>query len=258
MMESVWYFGYGSNMKSSVMANRGITPLSVKVGLVPTFILTFDIFEIPYTEPSFESIALYPEKTEVAAEGVTIPPVHGVLYQLEREDYLRLVRSEGSGVGYDEITVEAYILETQADGTVIATEECIMAQTLKAKYPWRPNPGPSQRYMGLLLDGCKEHKLPSSYLRYLETLPVYVQADKISILQTTGSSLFLAFWGRVIRMLAQTTKVVVNDQGHAPLWLGWVIVGVYRLMWLWHDNIHAKIWRLGHGELINYGAVSNL
>lgn len=143
MAASVWYFGYGSNMKSSVMINRGIIPLSIKIGVVPTHILTFDIFGIPYTEPSFASIALLPSSSEKSS----IPPVHGVLYQLRREDYLQLVRSEGSGVGYDEISVEAYILEVQSDGVSRTTQKPVMAQTLKAKYPWRPNRGPSERYM---------------------------------------------------------------------------------------------------------------
>ena len=157
MADSVWYFGYGSNMKSSVMISRGITPLSIKVGMVPTHILTFDIFGIPYTEPSFASIALLPrgKKTSEITEPCSLweteksppPPVNGVLYQLRREDYLRLVLSEGSGVGYDEITVEVYLLETGSGETMRANEQPIMAQTLKAKYPWRPNRGPSQRYM---------------------------------------------------------------------------------------------------------------
>jgi hypothetical protein len=157
MADSVWYFAYGSNMKTSVMIGRGITPLSIKVGVVPTHILTFDIFGIPYAEPSFASIAPVPIKPHQDAhpawstEQSRVPPVHGVLYQLKREDYRRLVLTEGAGVGYDEITVSAYILETtpgrKKHPTRASKPIIIGAQTLKAKYPWRPNRGPSQRYM---------------------------------------------------------------------------------------------------------------
>ncbi|KAJ5603915.1 hypothetical protein N7537_006871 [Penicillium hordei] len=264
MADMVWYFGYGSNMKSSVMINRGITPLSIKVGVVPTHFLTFDIFGIPYTEPSFASIALLPSKSETdevakvytlsTTDTSPIPPVHGVLYQLRREDYLRLVLSEGSGVGYDEITVEAYILKTQSDGTKRTKEQPIMAQTLKAKYPRRPNSGPSRRYMGLILEGCKEHNIPVSYQKYLESLPVYgADSVKKSWFQTMGALLFLFFWRRVIQVLARTTKIVVDDSGHCPPWLGQVIVMVYHFMWFWHDHVHSRIWGMGHGDLINYG-----
>ena len=68
--------------------------------------------------------------------------------------------------------------------------------------------------------------------------------------QSTGALLFLLFWRRVIRVLARTTKLVVNDGGHCPSWLGHVIVGVYHGMWFWHDWIHSRIWGVGHGELI--------
>lgn len=64
--------------------------------------------------------------------------------------------------------------------------------------------------------------------------------------------LFLAVWRRVIRILAKTTKIIVNDRGHSPLWLGKLIVMVYYLMWLWHDQVHVRIWNAGHGEVIIY------
>lgn len=155
MADSVWYFGYGSNMKSSIMSNRGITPLSTEVGIVPGYILTFDIFGIPYAEPSFASIARVSKPESISkelgpsllgTEETRIPPVHGVLYLLKKEDYRRLVTSEGAGVGYDEIAVQAYILKSPNNGRMLAGVQ-IIAYTLKAKFPWRPNRGPSKRYM---------------------------------------------------------------------------------------------------------------
>jgi hypothetical protein len=136
--KAIWYFAYGSNMKSTVMNNRGITPISMQAVVVPSYVLCFDIFGIPYAEPAFASIA--PLRDEQIEGGVkSLPPVHGVAYLLTPDDYRRLVLTEGAGVGYDEITAYAKVIAPdQAD---------ILIHTLKAKYPWRPNRAPSARYM---------------------------------------------------------------------------------------------------------------
>ncbi|KAH6614247.1 hypothetical protein C7974DRAFT_292919, partial [Boeremia exigua] len=128
----VWYFGYGSNMKPSVMQGRGITPLEVRWARVHGYILTFDVFGLPYSEPSMASIAPY----TVTGEKQYVPDVCGVAYLLSSEDFKRLVSTEGGGVAYDEIEVEG----------VSATEE-IRMHTLVAKFPWRPNACPSKRYL---------------------------------------------------------------------------------------------------------------
>lgn len=147
-----WYFAYGSNMKSSIMTGRGIVPFAIKSVVVPTHILTFDIFGIPYREPSFASVAQLAtdeddeSKTTSHLAEARPPAVHGVAYLLSREDYCRLVVSEGAGVGYDEIEVNAFVLNEGDDGE-LSQRENIVVRTLKAKFPWRPNGAPSARYM---------------------------------------------------------------------------------------------------------------
>lgn len=137
--KGIWYFAYGSNMRSSVMKGRGITPLKMQAVIVPDYRLCFDIFGIPYAEPAFASIAHLLEN-EVSGDK-PIPPVHGVAYLLTADDYRRLVVTEGAGVGYEEIIVHARVLDS-------AEEQAeIMAHTLKAKYPFRPNRASSKRYM---------------------------------------------------------------------------------------------------------------
>ncbi|KAL3459738.1 hypothetical protein BJX64DRAFT_290906 [Aspergillus heterothallicus] len=242
--KGVWYFAYGSNTRSSVMKGRGIVPLSAQPVVVPSHTLCFDIFGIPYAEPSFASIAPIPSDpvTTNPREG-TVPPVHGVAYLLSQDDYRRLVLSEGAGVGYNEITVRARILYPEAFGQ----EEEILAYTLQAKYPWRPNRAPSARYMGLISDGANEFSLPDSYKIYLRSLPVYVPLQTFR--SRLGAWLFLAFWRKAIRGLARLTKVSTNEKGHCPRWLGGVIVGVYRCMWGWHDYVHSVVWTRGDGLL---------
>ncbi|KAL4783357.1 hypothetical protein BJX76DRAFT_348666 [Aspergillus varians] len=226
-------------MKSSVMKSRGIAPLKTEPVVLPSYILCFDIFGIPYAEPAFASIApIRDEHNDPQRE--SIPPVHGVAYLLTPDDYRRLVLSEGAGVGYDEIMVDAGVLDSAG---VVQSE--ILVHTLKAKYPWRPNRAASARYMGLILEGAQEFNLPETYQTFLKSLPVYRPAQTYR--SHVGSWCFLVFWRRAIRMLARLTKVSTNERGHCPKWLGGVIVTVYRCMWGWHDQIHSRIWTRGDG-----------
>ncbi|BCS28404.1 gamma-glutamyl cyclotransferase gliK [Aspergillus puulaauensis] len=239
--KAIWYFAYGSNIRSSVMKGRAITPLRAQPVVVPSHILCFDIFGIPYAEPAFASITTLP--SDLAAGGSqeqAIPPVHGVAYLLTADDYRRLVLTEGAGVGYNEISVRARILSLDPD-----EGEEIMAYTLQAKYPWRPNRAPSMRYMGLIVDGANEFSLPDTYKTYLQSLPVYVPLPTYR--SQAGAWCFLTFWRRAIRLLARLTQVSTNERGHCPRWLGGVIVGVYRCMWGWHDYVHSVIWTPGDG-----------
>ena len=122
------------------MAKRQIRPLQAHAVVVPSYMLTFDIFGIPYAEPSFASISPYLHSEEKKER--TVPAVHGMAYLLTQADYHRLILSEGSGVGYDEIQVEAFLLSDQSE-----QKNAIHVHTLKAKYPFRPNRAPSLRYM---------------------------------------------------------------------------------------------------------------
>ncbi|EHY54824.1 Gamma-glutamyl cyclotransferase gliK [Exophiala dermatitidis] len=245
---AIWYFGYGSNIRSASMTKREITPLQAQAVVVPSYILTFDIFGIPCAEPAFASIATY-QDIEETQQHTQVPPVHGVAYLLTRDDYRRLVLSEGSGVGYDEIQVEAFPIAN----TDYTPGKGIMVHTLKAKYPFRPNRAPSVRYMSLLIEGATENGLPESYIQYLKSLPTFSAGQ--STWASLGSSLFLGFFARAVRVLAYSTKLVVNEKGHCPRLLGTVIVWFYWGMWTWHDYVHARLWGRGDGGIIHYGGL---
>lgn len=137
----IWYFAYGSNMRSSVMAGRGITPSAVENAVVPSHTLTFDVFGVPYSEPAMASVAiLHHEKAMESntASTIVLPPVHGVAYLLSHQSYLSLVVSEGAGIAYRETEVDAYKIYGGSK---------IVARTLVARYPFRPNAAPSVRYL---------------------------------------------------------------------------------------------------------------
>lgn len=258
------------------MTKREITPLQAQAVVVSSHTLTFDIFGIPCAEPAFASIAAYSDKRHEAAarpayQHSQVPPVHGVAYLLTRDDYRRLVLSEGSGVGYDEIEVEAFPLSE----TGYTPGKGIMVHTLKAKYPFRPNRAPSLRYMvrfrsslsplyfsvvtrfqTLLIEGATENGLPEPYIQYLKSLPTFSPGQ--STWGALGSSLFLGFFARAVRVLAFSTKLIVNEKGHCPRPLGTVIVWFYWGMWAWHDHVHARLWGRGDGGIIRYSGLQLL
>ncbi len=145
----VWYFAYGSNMKSSSMTNRGITPLARKVVQAPAHYVTFDIFGIPYSEPSYASIAEFPQHGTGAVKlyseslKTLVPPACGVAYLLSPADHHRLLVTEGGGVVYELAELQVNVLGPGPTHQL----ETFSALTLRAKHPLRPNGAPSARYL---------------------------------------------------------------------------------------------------------------
>ena len=135
----VWYFGYGSNMKSTTMMSRGIRPLDTKVVKVRSYVLTFDVFGLAYSEPSMASIARYVRTSPLSAKHDDDPPdVHGVAFLITFSDLTKLIASEGGGVAYNEVMLDGVVVE---DGAIISM------YALEAKFPRRPNAAPSARYL---------------------------------------------------------------------------------------------------------------
>lgn len=147
--QGTWYFAYGSNMKSSCMEGRKIAPLAQRNVQIPTHYVTFDIFGIPYSEPSYASIEEFPPGSKAAlklswgSREWTVPAACGVAYLLTAADAHRLLVTEGSGVVYDLIMVEAVCLDSDGE----PRGDRLGVYTLRSKHPLRPNGAPSERYM---------------------------------------------------------------------------------------------------------------
>jgi hypothetical protein len=130
------------------MSNRKITPLSTKAVEVPTHYVTFDVFGIPYSEPCYASIEKFCNegggKLQLThPKGcLNVPPLCGIAHLLSPADFHRLLVTEGSGVVYEIIQLEAFALTgTKQRGRRLT------AYTLKAKWPQRPSGTPSARYL---------------------------------------------------------------------------------------------------------------
>lgn len=137
---SVWYFAYGSNMSKSTLLRRNLTPLASKVVCIPNHILCFEIFGVPYSEPSMASIRVRDDEPD------SVPPVHGIAYLLSGEEYQRMIISEGAGVAYEDLELRARTVEAGSVGDAVAEAE-ITVRTLTARFPFRPEAIPSARYM---------------------------------------------------------------------------------------------------------------
>lgn len=145
----LWYLAYGSNMgRWTFVGRRRIHPLETRCARLDGYRVCFDI----PVGPGERAVA----NVEPAAGAC----VWGVLYRLTAADAARLDRSEGVGAGiYRRIPVEV----TDDRGERIAA----FAYRSEAVRPGRK---PSARYMGLLLEGARQHGLPAEYVRALEAV----------------------------------------------------------------------------------------
>lgn len=142
---TVLYLAYGSNMAASTFEGvRGIRPLSAVTAAAPTLRLTFDLPGIAYREPCFANTAArrvpktppkvpdVPDIPDIPDVPVPAPPgppgpptppsvhapsasahgdplwdgpLYGVVYEVTRADYARIIATEGGGASYQDVLV---------------------------------------------------------------------------------------------------------------------------------------------------------
>jgi sulfite reductase (NADPH) flavoprotein alpha-component len=146
----VWYFAYGSNMqKATFVDRRGMRPDRSVAASLTGYRLTFDL-PIGSGERGVANIAVDPGAS-----------VHGVLHRITVAELEFLDRTEGVTQGaYDRIVVSV----ATGDGSECEAHAYISSRGVEGRKP-------SDRYIGLLLDGALEYGLPASYVRWLEALP---------------------------------------------------------------------------------------
>lgn len=136
---AVWYFAYGSNMsRAKFTVSRGIEPILVARVRIPGWTLTTEIPGTPYTEPAFTTIR------PINATDYKAREVLGVAYLITRDQYIRLVASEGGGIAYADIAVSAVPM-TSADEDL--TGKNLIVRTLGTILKRYPPACPSRRYM---------------------------------------------------------------------------------------------------------------
>jgi cation transport regulator ChaC len=147
--EKLWYFGYGSNMNSTVFqGRRKMRPTKIERAVLKDYKLVFNQPGIPWLEPSFANIEEAPGHY-----------IEGVVYEITGEEMRLLDISEGNGA-YDIVTSN---VEADVSGP-------ILAHTFATK---NVSHGlhPSLRYMNLLIDGAIEHDLSPEWVQMLREAP---------------------------------------------------------------------------------------
>lgn len=152
-MSDLWYFAYGSNLcRATFEERRGMRPVARAAGCLAGWRLCFDLPVGPGERGVANLVA------DPAAS------VHGVAYHLSTADAERLDGTEGVGAGYyrrEPIALVSY------DGAHLDAFTYVSAHGVAGRKP-------SARYMGLLLDGAREHALSAEWIRHLEAFDLAV------------------------------------------------------------------------------------
>jgi cation transport regulator ChaC len=147
--QSLWYFAYGSNMCGAIFVERrGMRPSAATWGRLDGYRLGFDL-PVGSGERGVANI-------------VCEPGAHtcGVVYRISPDEAERLDHSEGVPGGfYRRIDVAVHVPDTLV----------VAAFTYQSSYA-SAGRKPSPRYMGLLLDGAREHGLPAEYVSQLRAV----------------------------------------------------------------------------------------
>jgi hypothetical protein len=176
--DSLWYFAYGANMSRTVLARRGLRPLSSEPARLDGYRLRFSHRGVLPIEPAFANLEAHPGAA-----------VHGALYRLKRDEMLRLDRVESTDYAHVDVPV------------VGATSGAVVA---RAYLDPRPVEGrvPSRRYLRVCCAGARELGLPEAYVRELEAQPslhVPVVSDVATLFVGTAERLRRALGGRATR-----------------------------------------------------------
>jgi gamma-glutamylcyclotransferase len=148
-----WYFAYGSNMQRATLSGRrGIAPTRAVPVRVPGWRVVFD-------KPSLLGLP------EAYANLVADAAAHafGVAFAISDDELAHVELTEGVAIGnYRRVEVAVEPLDVVPDPPA-------RAYSLSSDQR-DPTRRPSTRYLGVVLDGAREHGLPAHWLEWLASL----------------------------------------------------------------------------------------
>jgi gamma-glutamylcyclotransferase len=155
----LWYFAYGSNMQTATFrGRRGIEPRRALAARASGWKLVLDKPPLLSTGHSFANV--------VREDGAT---VYGVAYEICQADMAHVDLSEGVGFGnYERVPME---IEALASTTMLPA--CTLTSDKRID-----GLSPSDRYMGLLIDGAVEHGLPGEWIATLRAIPAVPESEE--------------------------------------------------------------------------------
>jgi gamma-glutamylcyclotransferase len=152
--ESVtWYFSYGSNMNRAIFVDRrGMHPLQTRPARLDDYRLCFNLPVGPG------------ERAVANLESQAGAHAWGVLYLITAAEFDHLDRTEGvPSSAYRRIPVDVTI----EGGQRVAAFTYQSDKNIGGRKP-------SPRYIGLLIEGARQHGLPSDYLQFLQAFELAV------------------------------------------------------------------------------------
>ncbi|CAG8538388.1 3335_t:CDS:2 [Ambispora leptoticha] len=253
---------------------RGIKPKLSRACHVPNYFLSFDFRGFPYTEPCFANIFHFSPPTpadgshpiitrEYAWEvhrrcntGIpfewdeknpmdSLPPVlQGVLYKISKEQYQRVIRSEG-GWGWDDVPRGYNELEVEC---VTYDGEKIVAKTLIS----RPESistdlQTSERYHNILKEGAREHNMNFNYQTYLATkiTPYKITNTRKKIGKALLYTLFLPAFSIGMLFFIISVKLGIR----APRWVAVYTSYLSKGIHIMHDKYFEPYFGSGNNNL---------
>ena len=182
-VDTVRYFAYGANMAQSILAKRGVVPLSA----CPAKLLASQCIAFRH-RGGYATIADSPASTSTALAWLKFPQSpftkrdrlsdlsaageressdslscwgpHGVLYEMTGADMRRL---ESRETGYKLSNAGVRLYDGQEIDALIFTSQSLLL--LPASVP------PQQRYLELMVAGARMHGLCPKYTQWLHSLP---------------------------------------------------------------------------------------
>jgi hypothetical protein len=121
--------------------SRGIVPIDTARVRLADWSIIMEIPGLPYSEPSFSSIA---RRNEVQEKCVKDPDAHGVAYLTTADQFKHVIASEGGGIAYIRIRVAG---EPLVGADALRLGSVVMLQTLASAILRLPCPRPSNRYL---------------------------------------------------------------------------------------------------------------
>lgn len=119
-------------------------PLRIARVRLPGWILALNIPGLPYSEPTFTSIAERKSTPPEYISSASPPDVTGIAYLVTLKQYVQVIASEGGGTAYDDIEVDALPVTEEDEKK---TGPKIRVRTLGSAMVRDPWPRPSRRYM---------------------------------------------------------------------------------------------------------------
>ena len=157
MSDTMWSFGYGSNMDvNALMTKKHVKVIEHTAAVLKGHKLGFNLKGIHHVEPAFAGLV----------ESIS-DEVHGVAFCMTADSVAELDRTE-SGYNKKSVTLVSY------DGRKLN------GFVYMNKHPPGPELLPSSRYLGVLVKGAKQAGLNAKYIEKLSSHPTY-KANKATL-----------------------------------------------------------------------------